>query len=504
MEDKIYKDDFEQFLKDTTDDFLMVPSRKVWYSIYNNIHPDRKWPSMAVCFLILSAVLYIGVSNNNSLSDAARRASIESLADFAKNYSASQKAAQVGKGTLNSKHITHYLYPENKFDNDFLINNHDQRLLADLLKTEITPEDSYTSANVGELSSADIINLQRDLSPVSSATYNTDESVSSGINNNEVLKSKILKPATKNSPAIDAISISGDKDPALTMSDLSMNHTPVATEIKTALKIAANNNERSWKEDYAFRNKPLMSKFKERAIISYFITPSVGYRIVSKIRETQIPIEPISSSSFISNAPASALSVNQPIVDGKALNLEVGAILKYAVSENLSIKAGIQGNYTNYTSKGIDLGHPSQVQLAVNNPYNSTGSSTFSAISGSDMLNRSSLQIAIPLGADFKIAGSRKIKWYAGTSVQPTYIFSGNSYVLSADEKNYVSESSLIRKWNLNTAIETFLSFKASPGVTLNVGPQFRYQLLSSFKNEYNYSEKLYNIGMKIGISTRF
>ena len=79
MEDNNYKDEFELFLKESADEFRMVPSRKVWYSLYNNLHPDRRWPSMAVCLLILTAVLYLGIANNNSLSSAAKKASSENL-----------------------------------------------------------------------------------------------------------------------------------------------------------------------------------------------------------------------------------------------------------------------------------------------------------------------------------------------------------------------------------------------------------------------------------------
>jgi hypothetical protein len=105
---------------------------------------------------------------------------------------------------------------------------------------------------------------------------------------------------------------------------------------------------------------------------------------------------------------------------------------------------------------------------------------------------------------DIKIAGNEKLKWYVGATAQPTYILGGNAFVLSADEKYYIAENALVRKWNLNTAIETFLSFKPSSNVTLNIGPQFRYQLFSSYKKAYNYSEKLYNVGVKVGLITNF
>ena len=46
------------------------------------------------------------------------------------------------------------------------------------------------------------------------------------------------------------------------------------------------------------------------------------------------------------------------------------------------------------------------------------------------------------------------------------------------------------RKLNLNTSVETFVTFKASSGIIISMGPQFRYQLLSSYKSNYNYAEK--------------
>ncbi len=47
---------------------------------------------------------------------------------------------------------------------------------------------------------------------------------------------------------------------------------------------------------------------------------------------------------------------------------------------------------------------------------------------------------------------------------------------------------------------ETFVSFKTPSGVDITVGPQVRYQLLSTYNKEYTYTEKLYNLGLKIGV----
>jgi hypothetical protein len=67
--------------------------------------------------------------------------------------------------------------------------------------------------------------------------------------------------------------------------------------------------------------------------------------------------------------------------------------------------------------------------------------------------------------------------------------------------KNYINDPSMLRRLNINSSIETFLSYRMKNGATLNAGPQFRYQLLSTYNKRYVYDEKLYNIGFKIGIS---
>lgn len=122
----------------------------------------------------------------------------------------------------------------------------------------------------------------------------------------------------------------------------------------------------------------------------------------------------------------------------------------------------------------------------------------------SKKLNNNSYQVSVPVGADLKLAGRNNLKWYAGATLQPTYIAGGNTYLISSDTKYYVEDNSMMRKWNLNAGIETFVSYKTKSGIILNAGPQFRYQLFSTMTNEYTYDEKLYNLGLKIGVITNF
>lgn len=512
MEDKFYKNNFEQFLRDTTDEFLMVPSRKVWYGIYNDMHPDRKWPSMAVCLLILSAVLYIGVSNNNSLSGAARKSAAENLSDLAKNYISEQNAGSAGKQGISSQTGLPQFYLRNNKTTQIPLNgNGNLTPLADLLNSEVSEDVSLADPRQTNISATQD-NAVADISFTNSSPLtNFEEAAAPRVNTYSGSAGKTNRKQNILSEVPDTgsseISISGAADNIeLTINNkttsLSEKETaPLKAQEKSALKSAVE-NEKSWREDFAFKNKPKMTKFRERATISYYFTPSIGFRSLTQIRENQITLaSPAQRSAAVSSVANPSYNV-ESIYDSKGMNLEAGAAVLYALSDKVKLKSGLQAGYTNYTSSVTFIGHTVQTELASDKNSDRIRSAVFSTAPGSDRLNKSTLQISMPVGADIKIAGNHKIKWYVGATLQPTYILNGSAYVFSADQKYYISDRSLLRKWNMNTAVETFVSFRPSPSVTLTVGPQFRYQVLSSFKKEYNYSEKLYNTGLKVGIIT--
>ena len=69
MDNDFYTGEFEQLLKEKTDLFRMFPSKRVWHSIYNNLHPSRRWPSVIMSLLLMSSLSFIGYLNtggNNS------------------------------------------------------------------------------------------------------------------------------------------------------------------------------------------------------------------------------------------------------------------------------------------------------------------------------------------------------------------------------------------------------------------------------------------------------
>ena len=61
-------DSFEHFLRENTKDFKMMPKRRLWYSIYNNLHPSKKLPSFYTGILLLITILFFDFYNINNLN----------------------------------------------------------------------------------------------------------------------------------------------------------------------------------------------------------------------------------------------------------------------------------------------------------------------------------------------------------------------------------------------------------------------------------------------------
>ena len=66
MDRNFHTDDFERLLREKSDEFRMYPSKRIWHSIYNNIHPGRKWPSVAMCITLITALFLVGYLNTKN------------------------------------------------------------------------------------------------------------------------------------------------------------------------------------------------------------------------------------------------------------------------------------------------------------------------------------------------------------------------------------------------------------------------------------------------------
>jgi hypothetical protein len=492
MEQNYNRDDFEQMLKDTTDEFRMYPSRKVWHSIYNDLHPDRRWPSLAACLFLLSAILFIGISNNNNISKASRNLLSSTLTIGEKT------AAQIyNESTIDQ---THYLSTSTtQFGRSH---------------NSIQDKTINTNKNIKQHSTQNTINEilnQKAISPTNETVF--DPAVKNEVNtipeNTSLTNSNNQKNLFSSNVNITDISLSEHRD------ILSVSNTEdlaIISSIKTAEfnneKIVNNSivntkkidlEEKAWIEDYALHNNLNHHKWKTNLSLQYYVTPSIGYRRLYKNNNIER-----------ANGLLLRTTDNNEINQQAAPNFEAGMIVLFDLDKKLKFKTGLQFNYTNYITYAHNLQHPAQTTVMMNDPNNGNlipvaYNSNYGNVLGSNLtrLNNKTIQISIPIGLDYKLAGNDHIKWFMSAGIQPSYISTGNAYLISSDYKNFVTDASLLRKWNINTNLESFVSIKTPSGININVGPQLRYQLLSTYSKQYSYTEKRYNIGMKFGITKK-
>ena len=247
----------------------------------------------------------------------------------------------------------------------------------------------------------------------------------------------------------------------------------------------------------SFKTKNRKTKFETQL----YFTPTISYR---KLTENKSYLRSLDPAAAPSSFPGLNSSVNNNVTHKPDVGFELGLTGKYAVSNRLKIRGGVQFNVNRYDVKAFSS-PLSMTTIALNN---GGGIDSISAISGysnvqgykSNWLQNLSFQLSVPIGAEFTISENDDVAFGIATTIQPTYVLGDRAYLITTDYKNYMQVPWLIRRWNVNTALETFVTLKSGK-TKWQIGPQVRYQLLSSFISEYPVKENLFDFGLKVGIT---
>src|SRR5665647_1366845 len=114
MEREFDMTNFEEALKNQADQFKMIPSRRVWHGIYNDLHPGSRWPSVAMGLVFLFTLLGIGHLNNTTK----RLADVNSASEKNESGLNSEKQiAEVNSSKSNQQGINFQKQPEDKNSN---------------------------------------------------------------------------------------------------------------------------------------------------------------------------------------------------------------------------------------------------------------------------------------------------------------------------------------------------------------------------------------------------
>ena len=460
MEKNFTNENMEQFLRQNADGLRMLPSDKVWKSISKHFQQRRRrnWGLFMIIGLLVTTVTGYYVINDipaDTTSVATNANPTNTLENKA------EKNSVTGSGLL----------PENKTAGMPAANSKSESQLefAPLLMATVRSHKSDVEGS-GDISGSVLPNNIEG----SDNTEEQNNTVPEDANN------------TTGSEQINdyASAIIDDTYPVIVQEEnripASQQHALDPMSIESVV------------------NTFVPAKRKKIDMQIYF-TPTVSYR---KLSENKAYLKTVSPSNIPSNQQ-NLYDINNFVTHKPDFGFELGLTGKYSVTKDVRLKAGLQFNVNRYDIKVFN----SSTQLATIRLNNRNGMDSVNRVTNysntpngkSNWLENFYFQVSAPIGVEFKIKGDDKIEFGIASTVQPTYVLGDRAYLISTDYKNYAEVPWLIRRWNVNTSLETFVSYSTGK-LNWQVGPQVRYQLLSSFVKKYPVKENLFDFGLKVGI----
>jgi len=401
----MFNDSFERMLREKADEFKMYPSARVWHSIYNNMHPGRRWPSMAMSIVLIAVLLLVGYTNSERIIP--------------------KKAVTASVTEVK------------------LSNKTEQKLLADN-KIVISANEPFFTTNESQ----------------QSATAQNQQAIARDLISNNRKQYTSINPAD------------------WTTNKLTENKKTTAETIATSISSEDKNKQTT---------KRIISSNNHRSIENEDLID----QLITKKADGKLGLQVYASPSFI----YPNLSDVSLAGDAKSsVGLEVGAAMQYAIFKKLKVTTGLQLNYLSYNSLGYFTNGTTNalIKQSQNEPLIENSSLTNTTGLYPINFRSETYQVSLPVGVEFKLIGRDRLHWDVGATIQPTYIMGGNN--------NRFKEESAINNWNLNAGFETFVTYKIN-GLTWQLGPQFRYQLMSTYDKAHTVNENLANYGVKLGVS---
>lgn len=246
--------------------------------------------------------------------------------------------------------------------------------------------------------------------------------------------------------------------------------------------------------------KAALAKLPEdRLSLQFFFTPTLSYRSLTENKEF---VDNVPQANAAPNTYA-LYNINDAVTHKPSIGLELGLSARYALAHNLKIQGGVQFNMSRYVVQAFDNYAAQTATMAYNGGGSSSRTTQYSNLDGGgrkENLQNMYFQVSAPMGVELKIAGNSRTQIGITSTIQPTYILSDRVYMLSTDYKTYAEVPWLIRRWNVNTALSTYVGYSTGK-LAWQVGPQVRYQLMSSFVSKYPVKENLFDFGLRVGVS---
>lgn len=486
MEHHIHNRDFERFVKQNADQYRMFPSEKVWEDIHSTLHTrKRRWYVIGLSLLLLTTAAVTGIMlipSNRQLTGY-KNLQASDIDWYEKAVAATDRIPAKDEATRFLRPGTSY----NPFTTAPVTANHSDDLAVNSgIPDETAMEALPAISNIATLAAPQ---------PYAIAENKTELALSS----------LFPEPARKTNP-LPVTSRSGlllaTVTPVQTADPGTAPMVPVADPVQEKPAIAASQKKEA--------DDPRLPQIRDRVVsiqqagtrkkLSWqaYITPTVSYRTLA---ENDQYLSAARYNNIVNGGSAVIYpsDVNTMVNHRPDLGFQLGLRTAYPVSRWFSITGGLQLSVSKYDIKAYQ--HPAEMTTIALSNRNVSTVSNFRNTNGyrENWLRNFYFSASLPIGMELKLSDGNKNYFGIAGTLQPTYVLDNRAYLISSDYKNYAEMPSLTRRWNMNTSFEVFAQQRTGK-VNWRVGPQVRYQLLSSFSSNYPIKEHLFDFGLKLGI----
>lgn len=430
---------FEQSLKDHADQFFIVPSRRIWTGLYNNLHPGSKWPSFAMGLVFILTLVSIGHLNSPESRNA--RQITQNSFTVADESSKLNTAFMFTNAPIKNVANTNYWPVQFKFWKNTSHNSNKQSLDKKLIADNSNAQESFNSPEGIAL---------KNYSPNPIQILPNKESSNSNKN---------LLNNSNHFPSAKQVALYYDKQKNNSSNSKNVNQE-VFDNSESSINLDKNSDE-------------------EKIVWTYYITPSFSSGGIPGIT-TNTPAND-AGNTLPKDGNLSVMYNNQ-------IGIETGTQIAFKFDDRWQFITGASLMYSGYQMTTNTL-IPETQNLTLQ-PSNQNPSS----------INNYRLQASIPLGVQYQVWKTNGIQINIASTIEPSFLITSDIYTLSSDGKSYVNSPDILRRVNLSGNLGSYISF-GSKNIKWQIGPTIRYHILSNFKNGITSGDHLFDYGIRIGIS---
>ncbi len=496
MRDPLHYNEFEDFLQKQVSNHRMYPADQIWRNIQKEIHGEGRWPALTyISIFIISALAFCTLMvkpeerlhKNTIVYPPQREETTISKTDDENSRNAAASAP------------VQYAYTDK-------ITQQTMQSVSDFI---IARNEKESTLQPPVLSHESLLSIQNKPANDNETALGT----SAATNDKIVVEQESAPAATDLAAEQDRIdeattTYASSRSASIHFSTIGLIDP---SELKKPSDATASTYNDIWRNYPLLSTKDIIRRKLSKFSFQFYVTPSLSYRSLNDAQGRRAQ-----SFTALPRTNNYHIDINRVVEHRPGMGAETGFALGYKLTNTLTVKGGLQFNVRQYGIKAYTLPlvkpsadvsagtianstHPDEQAVADNSYLTSADDGI---VSESVVLNNRYYEIAAPIGIDWRIAafGNGRLTFNAAVSLQPTYTFDKEPFALTTDYKNYTDGASIMRNWNLNSNLETYVSYQLGT-FRWQLGPQFRFQHFSTYSNAYPIREHLLDYGLKIGFT---